>query len=90
MFRMLCWVGLHDWQEYKSGMAAGTFVTRSWCPRCRADSILFGTYRHVERGAWRSETPQEQAARFHKSMSELQAAVRRHRDAAAKWGESDV
>jgi hypothetical protein len=62
-----CMVGLHDWRGYRSGFVGEpdhTLVIRSWCPRCKADSILFGTYREVYRNAWAGTTPAEQDAEF--------------------------
>ena len=67
-----CLLGFHDWQGYRSGLLGDYYVTRSWCPRCKADSILFGTYREVTQNVWTDKTPADDEAEFAAMMRKLQ------------------
>lgn len=52
--KVLCWIGLHQWQDWHVGL-----IGRQWCPRCGADATLYaGTRVLIKPKVWASESPQ--------------------------------
>jgi hypothetical protein len=80
MTDLRCFVGLHDWQEYKSGYVNDLdLVIRSWCPRCKSDSIKFGLHREVYRNTWIDRTPQEAQVERDALMRDAEARLEQAR-----------